>query len=141
MKALTLWQPWATIVVHCGKDIENRPWAPPYWIINHRIAIHAGKVYDEDVFVGLLSVFSDEKRHEIYQRSHKVRGAILGTAVVRGFVTESDSPWFCGPFGWQLSDVLPLKEPIPCRGAQKLWNVPGSIAIQIVKEQNLLEAK
>jgi hypothetical protein len=28
-RALTLIQPWATLVMRCGKDVENRTWTPP----------------------------------------------------------------------------------------------------------------
>jgi len=44
-----------------------------------------------------------------------------------GVVTESADPWFVGPFGWVLSDVVVLPAPVPCRGAQGLWEVPADV--------------
>lgn len=41
MKALTLWQPWASLVVAGAKPYEFRSWAPPASIIDQRIAMHA----------------------------------------------------------------------------------------------------
>ena len=43
MKAITLWQPWASLIA-CGvKDVETRSWPPPESLIGQRIAIHAAK--------------------------------------------------------------------------------------------------
>jgi hypothetical protein len=49
---------------------------------------------------------------------------ICAVATFGGTVRESDSPWFCGPVGWVMTDVLVLPEAVPCKGAQGLWNVP-----------------
>ena len=43
MNALTLHQPWASLIAHDVKKIETRSWAPPRQMIGQRIAIHAGK--------------------------------------------------------------------------------------------------
>ena len=40
MRALSIKQPWASLIVHHGKDIENRTWPTK---IRGRIAIHASK--------------------------------------------------------------------------------------------------
>ncbi|WP_024834139.1 ASCH domain-containing protein [Ruminiclostridium josui] len=41
MKAITIWQPWASLIAHGKKKIETRSWKAPDNIIGHRIAIHA----------------------------------------------------------------------------------------------------
>ena len=41
MKAITIKQPWASLIVHGIKDIENRTWACPWKYIGHRVLIHA----------------------------------------------------------------------------------------------------
>lgn len=43
MKALTLWQPWASLIDRGVKTIETRSWAAPRSLIGKRIAIHAAK--------------------------------------------------------------------------------------------------
>ena len=43
MKAITLWQPWASMVAMGLKQNETRSWAPPKALIGERIAIHAAK--------------------------------------------------------------------------------------------------
>lgn len=42
MKALTIWQPWATLIMIGAKPYEFRSWKPPAWLIGKRLAIHAG---------------------------------------------------------------------------------------------------
>ena len=43
MKAITLHQPWATLIADGAKTIETRSWRPPQTLIGQRIVIHAGK--------------------------------------------------------------------------------------------------
>lgn len=43
MKALSLWQPWATLIAIGAKPEETRSWPAPAWLIGQRIAIHAAK--------------------------------------------------------------------------------------------------
>ena len=40
MKAITIKQPWASLIVHGFKNIENRTWACPEKYIGHRVLIH-----------------------------------------------------------------------------------------------------
>lgn len=42
MKALTIWQPWATLIMVGAKPYEFRGWKPPTWLVGQRMAIHAG---------------------------------------------------------------------------------------------------
>ena len=50
MKALTLHQPWASLIADGRKAIETRSWPPPRTLIGKRIAIHAGKEIDRPLF-------------------------------------------------------------------------------------------
>ena len=43
MKAISLHQPWASLIAEGIKTIETRSWAPPKALIGQRIAIHAAK--------------------------------------------------------------------------------------------------
>jgi hypothetical protein len=42
IKAITVWQPWATLIAIGAKPYEFRGWQPPRAIVGQRIAIHAG---------------------------------------------------------------------------------------------------
>ena len=41
MPALTLWQPWASLIAIGAKSIETRSWPAPAGLVGERIAIHA----------------------------------------------------------------------------------------------------
>lgn len=41
MKALTIWQPWASLIIAGAKPYEFRGWRPPRALIGQRIVIHA----------------------------------------------------------------------------------------------------
>ncbi|MES1164176.1 MAG: hypothetical protein ABUR63_00345 [Verrucomicrobiota bacterium] len=138
--ALTLWRPWTALVVVGPKNIENRPWAPPKWIIGKRIAIHAGLTFDDagraTAQVILRETGFDPFDGALWQLA-QVKGSIVGTAVVSDWASRDTplrcaeeillSPWFFGPFGWLLTDRKPLPAPVPCRGAQKLWRLPAEL--------------
>ncbi|OWV67899.1 hypothetical protein ATY76_13290 [Rhizobium sp. R339] len=42
MKALTVWQPWASLIAIGAKPYEFRGWRAPQSLIGQRLAIHAG---------------------------------------------------------------------------------------------------
>ena len=102
-KALSIKQPWADLILFRGKDIENRSWRLPDWMKGQRIYVHAGKKpdYIDDKFP------IDLERH----------GAILGEVTIVDCVTESDSEWFEGSYGFVLKDAVAYDEPIPCKGS------------------------
>jgi hypothetical protein len=41
MKALTIWQPWASLIIAGAKPYEFRSWRPPAWLIGQPLVIHA----------------------------------------------------------------------------------------------------
>lgn len=142
MKAITLWRPWPYAIFHLppaiAKRVENRSWKPPRDIVGQRIAIHAGKTWDEDGkdFIGRhlaeLGLLADLKAQPGHDARVKDEG-IIGTAFLAGFLDIGDyrqppfRPWFQGPFGWLLDDARALPEPIPCKGQRGLWDVPAEL--------------
>jgi len=101
MLALSIRQPWAWLVVHGFKDIENRTWRSEP---RGRIWIHASRTLDR---AGCAWVW----RHfpEIILPDEFEMGGLIGSVVHDGCVAENASPWFTGPWGHVLRD------PKPCR--------------------------
>ena len=102
MKALSIRQPWAHHILHDGKDIENRKWNTKF---RGRVFIHAGLQFDKAALGG----FTQERICGL------PRGGIVGVVTIVDVVTESDSPWFFGPFGFALEDALPIPL-VECKG-------------------------
>ena len=128
MYALTLWQPWCYAMSHLGKRVENRPWHPPAWLIGQRFALHAGAMLHDDSFESLQHLLPAE-----LDRRSLPRKAVCATARLRSVVREAvelpgdQRQWFVGPFGWVVDDLLVLPQPVPCRGFQKLWQLPVDV--------------
>lgn len=126
--ALTITQPWATAISHGGKNIENRPWRPPAHITH--LLIHAGKTWDP-VGVRLLR----EARPDLLQRAIDTRGAVVAIAELAGVCDRGArhdrcdcGPWAAdGQYHWRLTNVRALPKPVPVRGMQRLWWLPGDV--------------
>jgi hypothetical protein len=131
LRALTLWQPWAYAITRLGKRIENRSRPPGPSLVGTTVAIHAAAKHDvaaeRDAIAWIHRTFSAE----CYVPAEPPRGAIVALARVVGSVTASDDPWFVGPVGWQLADVIALPTPVSCRGMQGVWPVPADVAARV----------
>jgi hypothetical protein len=59
MKALTIWQPWASLIIAGAKPYEFRSWRPPASIIGQRIVVHASaRKMDMDQVSNLFSLLA-----------------------------------------------------------------------------------
>ena len=129
MKALSLKQPWLYAITHLGKRVENRTWKPPQSIIGKYIALHASKKDDLLGYTAIAEIAGIEIKGNL------PRGAIVATAKVVGFKDFNEvnpfegapDDWFFGPVGWLLEDINVLSEPISCRGALGLWDIPQEL--------------
>lgn len=131
MRALSLSQPWAHVVVHGPKRIENRPTAlhgPASRLVGARIAVHAAKSYDE----GCLGFIAD--RGFDLANAVLVRGAVIGAATIEAVhvlpwsgMPAYQRPWAFGPLCILLRDVRAIATPIPCRGMLGFWSLPADV--------------
>jgi hypothetical protein len=101
LRVLTVWQPWASLIIAGAKPYEFRSRKPPRTIVGQRIVIHAGMAKMEDTWIRLClsnfkkrtSINADEVAStcldpdkaipilEAALRGELPRGAGLGTAV------------------------------------------------------------
>jgi hypothetical protein len=152
MRALTIWQPWASLIMIGAKPFEFRGWdfsAREPALVGQSIVVHAGarpvkpaevedllhRLGGADDMTGLVT---DQARKllERVRAAHKYRllplAAGLGTVMLgrprnaglifRGSVADSDRGAF--NFAWPLSDIKPFAAPVPMRGAQGFWHWP-----------------
>jgi hypothetical protein len=109
MKALSVQQPWAWLIVNGYKDIENREWPTKY---RGQFFIHAGKKFDREgaAYINfafphiILPTFA---QHSAGSGSNSL-GGIVGEARIIDCVTSSASPWFFGQHGFVIRDAKPL---------------------------------
>lgn len=63
--------------------------------------------------------------------------AILGVFRVTAHLRSSADPWHVpGEIGNRF-DYRPLREPVPCKGAQGLWTVPEDVAARVWEVVNM----
>lgn len=114
IKALSIKQPWPHRIFHEGKDVENRDWPTKGrgWFI-----VHAG-------------VSKSELDMDDPQEAAMPRGGIVGMARIVDCVSEMDSHWFFGRYGFVLRDAFPL-DLIPCRGQLGFFTLPHEVLADV----------
>lgn len=141
MRAITIRQPWASLLVLGYKQFETRSWKTSY---RGPIAIHAGLMPVRRT-LGALAAQGSEGRETValIERlleqhggvDHVPTGAIIGTAnlercnaVTVEFVAGLSMQEFnLGDFtpdryAWEFSGMSQIIRPIPAAGRQGLWN-------------------
>lgn len=119
MRALSIRQPWAWLIVNGHKDVENRDWET-LW--RGRFAVHAGKTLvkrdyrnvQAEVAARFGIAVPDFDSPEIHF------GGVVGTVELVGVkhiesLDRPENPWFTGPFGLLLA--RPERMPfVLCKG-------------------------
>lgn len=103
MKALSILQPWAWLIVNGHKNIENRKWRTAY---RGPVLIHAGKTYGKIDYEADVEHYR-RKFGQLPPREEMI-GGIVGIATIVDCVSHSESEWFNGPYGFVLRDAKPL---------------------------------
>jgi hypothetical protein len=148
LPAVTIWQPWASLVAARAKPYEFRGWAAPPAYRGRRIAIHAGarkvvaaelqalrlQLRIDPLATGLIAAlalpllerWTDEP--DALPLSSIVCTALLGhprqafdlPEYAQRFINDSERREHA-TWGWPLSDIRPLRPPVPYRGARGFW--------------------
>lgn len=132
IKAISLWQPWASLAAAGVKRHETRHWSTAY---RGPIAIHAAKTMD-------LAGAPDQLCEAVHGRfwAHDLpRGVVVAVAClaacdpaerVADHLTRADRAagnFAHGRFAWRLEQVRRLLNPVPLVGRQGLFNwTPGA---------------
>lgn len=144
MKALSVRAPWWWFILHCGKDIENRDWPTG---LRGRVLIHASKywhgtevpedfitatgIYEEANNCEIQSLYETDAERDTLARIRSLAGHIVGSIEIVNCVTNSESPWFFGRYGFVLKNPVACVNPIPFKGALGFFDVPQSIVDQL----------
>ena len=138
MPAITLHQPWASLIAQGIKQFETRSWGTTY---RGKLAIHAGKKHEnDDRLLALLGITQEQM----------TLGAIVAFVdlidcieITESFASQqSDTELMCGDwsiteparYAWRLENVEILNSPIPATGKQGMWNWCNRNKIEIVTQ-------
>lgn len=120
MKALSIRQPWASLIVLGIKDIENRTWATRE---RGTILVHASRSMTreehEDAIEFAVDAIRTDPRHIGSAKTRTLRelgfafedlprGGIIGQVDIIDCVRTSNSPWYMGAVGFVLANAKPL---------------------------------
>jgi hypothetical protein len=150
MPALTVWQPWASLIAALAKPLEWRGYPVSPRLIGRRIAIHAGapKVKREEIASLILRLRAEgaagtslvpEIALPLLEAWHTSPGmlplssvlciATLGTPITamayweQHGATAADSDRIDHTkWGWPLTDIEVLEPFVPAKGMQGFWN-------------------
>ena len=151
MKAISLHQPWASLIAVGVKTVETRTWKPPVGLVGQRIAIHASKghgdgmAFTPEEWTAVMELCGDRWPNPM------PRGCVVATARLadvgqvrqttpRTIIMDNKEYvecWFnhgwegveADPYGdfsvgrwlWFLEDVEPVTPPVPEKGRQGFW--------------------
>lgn len=122
MKALTVCQPYASLIVNRLKLVENRTWPTNY---RGRLYIHAGQSRD-----WLLGNEDLEAMRFGYMLGHAVLDDCFHIDQIKQGRYDERYPWLRdhehtkGPWCWILALAEKI-EPVKVRGMQGIWNWDG----------------
>ncbi len=120
MLALSLWQPWAELVVSGRKRIENRRWPTK---VRGQVLIHATHG------VGTCREWNARARAlwvDLPDPYLLPRGGLVGSVEIVDCVERSDDPWFVGPYGFVLANPKRVRF-VELRGRQRFFRVPPEV--------------
>jgi hypothetical protein len=149
MKALSLWQPWASLVSLGAKTLETRSWSTGY---RGPLLIHAAKRWAMEQ----RRLFQGDNpaalafRAAICPAYGNPDAMPLGCFValvdlvevfpvekVELFISYKEKrfgDYSAGRFAWKLENVRRIFEPIPARGYQALWT-PDAGVVELVNQR------
>lgn len=143
IKALTLWQPWASLILLGHKCFETRSWHTKY---RGQLIIHAAKKQGERLQTKTAFILYNHHKIDIPYEDLP-RGVALLTCNLTDCIPitprERDrqtqleldcGDWRTGRWAWKLENIEAIEPPIPMTGHQGLWNVSPFFYQQIVKK-------
>lgn len=153
--AISLWQPWATLIALGFKRLETRSWSTSF---RGRIAIHACKRSTQAE--RMLCTQNDYIREALATAGLSYddlpQGAVVALSTLSGVAQMQEGPtswqgdvlnlhdasqlteqerafglYGHGRYAWQLTETLALPTPQPCRGSQQIWKLPDLVKLEI----------
>lgn len=135
--AITLWQPWASLIEIGAKPFETRRGRPPARMIGRRIAIHAAlrRPRTGDVDDATHQAMCEAFGSRVWLRALPL-GAIVCTAVLAEALPAERVPhdrfgdYSPGRWAWRLDEVRPVEPYVRAKGMRSWgwpWRVPDGV--------------
>ena len=153
LNAFTCSGPYAILILAGIKRTENRSaWPSPS---EGRAAISCSKSFCKEEygqFIAWASVNLPPEDFEKLPSWHEVKdwpGKVVGVCDYKASHQQTNQPtnqptinWDEGyPYWWDLSNVVRLPNPIPCRGNVGMWQMPPELATRVAAAECLLQLR
>lgn len=115
MEAISIKQPWASLIAKGIKDIENRTWKCPKKYIGQRVLVHASYIRsDKDLSRDQNDNLTfNNLIYMVCPHYDLPRGAIIGSVLIADCVQNHPSVWAeKGCWNWVLKDAILFDHPI-----------------------------
>ena len=129
--AISLWEPWGTLVAIEAKRYETRHWKTSY---RGDLVICTAKKRDREILEGYEALRPEIFRHGVKMEPCRFGVALCVVTLVDCIPTEfipDDERRFGnfapGRFAWDLQNVRRFDPPIAARGKQGLWKWDGPL--------------
>lgn len=131
LKALTIIQPYASLIMNGKKRYEMRNWIPR---AANEFVVHAGRQT-----LPIAAMFNIGMDTKYWDGVYFPLGALLGVVCVTAVLPTKQIPldtWDCAlhpiefKYAWRLEVVEVFKQPIPMRGKLGFWTVAESVLQQ-----------
>lgn len=130
MRALSLYQPWASLIAAREKQFETRSWSTKY---RGQIAIHASAKKCPEEYLHRDPFESVLRKHSFHSADLLPTGCVvavgylvqcISTCAVRGLSQNEMAFGNYGPgrYAWKIERVTAFDIPIVAKGKLGLWN-------------------
>lgn len=149
LKTISIWQPWASLLVHNHKFIETRGWPAPKSLIGTTIGIASTKTIKPEQRQAVL----DDEFARFYTATglppleELPHGYLLGTVLLHSCevitdetmeeITEEEAAfgWFSpGRYAWRVRHPTRYVPPIAVRGSQGIWEHRSNGPLSLVPQ-------
>lgn len=137
MKALSLRQPWAWLLVEGIKPVENRRWNTRY---RGRFYVHAAKGMSRGEYEDCEGFCAGLWSGRLPPFEELVRGGIVGSVELTDVLDKPSGIAVSGARRWQMPHQYGflVREPrripfVECKGALSFWRVPPAVRVEIYK--------
>ena len=123
MKALSVQQPWAWLIINGHKDVLNQTWHTHY---RGPLLIHANETHcvDGEAWARRLLDHPDYQNVELPPCHDLDRGKIIGSVDLVNVTMKADSIWHVpGQWAWKIRNPEPMTPPIRWNGEVGLFEV------------------
>lgn len=151
MRVISVWQPYASLLVHGHKLVETRGFPAPKALIGQRIGIASTKIVRPEQRAAMKDpvfaryYFETNLPRDIEELPN---GYLLGTVLLHSCepITEEDLEdvteeeklygwWQEGRYAWRVREPESFDEPVPVRGAQGIWTLPDAVVLPFPRTQ------